>query len=437
MPTLRILTVPAGTYYPARVSTELMRPIAELVFNDLVKALTTPLTDAEKNPPPKVIDVTTPIKITGRTYNEALEFMQQIFLTNRWIDSLPIIPPTAEAVKWMMTGTTRSPKEVLGVMAPKDGEVTIEKVAINAVMAGARPEYFPVIIAAAECLASPDFYTLHLQASTGSEVPVIIVNGPIIQEIGMNFEMGFMGDSCRPNSTIGRAVSLCMISLGWAWSQFNDQGLTGRPEGYCNFVIPENERDSPWMPYHVELGYKPEECTVTVASSMAYTRHGSGGAVTALTVEENMQSLANNIATVGTSASYVFRTGVNAKRYVVTIQPALSRDLAKLGYDKQKLKLWLYDHALFPWDDLFPVEKTDLEVSVKAGRIPGVTMDDLKPGGGIRAFRGPDHMTIVVAGGEPCYCCVFCYPGPHTPPSKPDQHITKKIYGAALTKAGK
>jgi len=431
MPTIRIVTVPAKNYYSARESLELMRPIAAQVIDDIVKALTTPLTEAEKNPKIEV-EGCEPITVTAESYTAAIEKLNQLFLDNRWSDALPIVPPTREAVDWMLTGTSRSPNEVVGRVAPKNGLATIEKIAINAVMAGAKPEYLPVIIAAIEGLTDKSYDLLHLQTSTGSITPVIIVNGPIVKEIGMNSKIGFLGDGWRANSTIGRAVNLCLINLGWTWPQVNDQGLMGRPEVYCGFTFAENEEDSPWPPYHVRHGFKPDQSTVTVSSGMVYDRMGPGGAVSPQTMKEALNTLAWMVARMGTPATYSFRTWIYMKKYIITIHPALARALAKAGYTPESLAQWLYEHARFPYKDLRPRDTAALRKYMKKGLIPPevLTEEDLKQGRSIPAVISPDQLHIFVAGGEPAYCALWCDP-------KGPKHVTKLIHGATLTKAGR
>jgi hypothetical protein len=408
--------------------------------DDIVKALTTPLTDAEKNPLPKVVDYHSLIPISADSMSKTIEKLNQTFLDNKWTDAFPIVPPTKEALDWMLTGTSRPRDEVLGKVQPKYGVATVEKVAINAVMAGAKPEYLPIIISAVEAVCT-DFYTEHLQASTGGQVPMLIINGPIIQELGMNFEIGFLGDGFRPNSTIGRAFNLCMINLGHSWTQINDQCLTGRPEVYAGWVVPENERDTSWEPLHVEAGYKAEQSTVTVAGLMTYHRMGPGGAVFGLQLQEQLQSLALIVATHMTEATTNYRTSIAAKRFVIAIPPSMSRNLKAEGWSKEKLKQWIWENARLPWENLTPSQQTQMKTAAEKGTIQGLKVEDAKPGGSVPAFirNAPegDHIHIVVAGGEPAYTITWGYPGPHTPPNKPAQYKMQLITGATLTKSGR
>ena len=159
----------------------------------------------------------------------------------------------------MLAGTARSPNEVIGTVEPKRGKATIEKIAINAVMAGAKPEYLPVIIAAMEGLTDKNYDLLHVMASTGSFTLQVVVDGPIAEEIGMNSGIGLLGYGFRANNAIGYALRLCLINTGLLWPAVNDMALVGRPSSHTFYVFAENQRNNPWGPYHVSEGYKKEE----------------------------------------------------------------------------------------------------------------------------------------------------------------------------------
>jgi len=209
MPVLRMVVVPG--YIWGRQPREAKKPLAEAAFDELVEALLRPPAVEEMKPDQKE-GRSAPIEVVSESYEAAVEDFNQLFLNNRWGDGLPLIPPTAERVKWMLSGTTRSPDEAIGTVAPGRGVATVEKVAVNAVMAGAKPEYLPVIIAAMEGLTDEDFDVLHMQASTGNFTLAIILTGPLGKEINMNSGIGYLGHGWRANSTIGRAVRLCLLN---------------------------------------------------------------------------------------------------------------------------------------------------------------------------------------------------------------------------------
>jgi hypothetical protein len=441
MPALRILTVPGRTYFLAEGHPEKMRPVAASVLEATIRGLTTPLTDAEKNPKPPVFDYGI-FKFTGNSYTEAAEKFQQCFIDNYLGDGLPLTPPTPEAVAWMLTGTSRSPREEIGTMAPRNGMATVAKIAINAVMAGARPEYLPVIIAAIECVTDKSFNLYHLQTSTASPVPIIWVNGPIAREIGMNDGMGYLGRGFRANSTIGRAVSLCLINIGWRLLDA-DPGMTGEPEGYCNFTFPENEKDSPWESFAAEYGYQPEDSTVTVNEIMRYNRFGPGGGMFSQTPEQSLAVLAKMVSDMGRPVSSLL-TDISSRRYEIAIHPTFANQLAEAGYTRQSLAQWLYDHARVTWDQLSQGEQEAIKAAVASGRIPGLKLEDCKSGMTVPTYSDPKHVAILVAGDMAGYTVVWASPVGSTatlpgriPGTQSVPFMTKQIRGATLTKAGR
>ena len=432
--TLRILPLPTEAIYSCENLPEKIRPIVTSVFDATIEALTSPLTEAEKNPKPAVRDYGL-IKITGNSYNEVIENFQQYCADNKMGDGLPLIPPTREVVEWMLTGTNRSPDEEIGRMATRNGMATIEKIAINAVMAGAKPEYLPVIIAAIECLADKSFNLYHLQNSAASPSALIWVNGPITQEIGMNSRLGYLGPGCRANSAIGRAISLCMINIGWRFVG-GVSNLTGVPEGYCNLIFPENEKDSPWESFAVEHGYRPEDSTVTINECFSYNRFGPGTVMN----PQPMGKLLNNLADIIAGT----RMGSSSRYCQIALYPAFARQLATAGYTKQSLIQWLCENSRVPWENLSQEQKNTAKDAALGGKIPGLKLEDCKPGGSVPSFTNPKHMAILVAGDMGGYTVVFhsAIGSASINADNPDapagiDFMTKRIHGATLTKAGR
>ncbi len=169
-------------------------------------------------------------------------------------DGLPVVPPTRERVEHMLAGTGRARDELLGKMPPNYGRLTVEKAAINAVLAGCRPDYLPVVIAAAECACDPAFNLHGVATSTHFAAPLIVVNGPIRTRIGLNSAFGVFGPGYRANATIGRALRLLMINVGGARPGEISMSTLGHPGRYT-YCIAENEDASPWPPYHAGRGF--------------------------------------------------------------------------------------------------------------------------------------------------------------------------------------
>lgn len=180
-----------------------------------------------------------------------------------WSDGLPVIPPTGERIMRMLTGTSRDLKDVVGCIPPNLTECTVEKVAINAVMAGCLPEYMPVLLAALEAALEPVF-TLHgLLCTTCFSGPIIIVNGPITKKIGMNWGINALGQGNRANSTIGRAMQLIVRNVGGGVPGEIDRATLGNP-GKIGFCFAEDETDSTWQPLSEAQGFLPGSNTVTL-----------------------------------------------------------------------------------------------------------------------------------------------------------------------------
>ena len=231
----RMYAVPCEKWFDVSEVDEFYK-MADNSIDDIVKLLTDPLTEEEKKPKKFEYEIND-LAFEGEDYTEAYQKFQQYFIDHKYTDGMSIAPPTQKAVDVMLTGTSRKPDEVIaGHMTPTRGIVTIEKIAINAVMAGAKPEYLPVIIAVVESLCDPKFDAFHPLCTVTSSQLMIAVNGPIAKEIGMNCEQGYLGPGTQANSAIGRAVSLCVINLGWL--EFDiDGGMTGQPSRYCNLTF--------------------------------------------------------------------------------------------------------------------------------------------------------------------------------------------------------
>ncbi|MBN2320920.1 MAG: hypothetical protein JXR49_17710 [Acidobacteria bacterium] len=241
------------------------------LMTEIIDALTKPLTEAEKNPEiperpqrPRLLDP------------DSEANLHRLFLQNGWTDGLPIVLPTEERVAEMLTGTDHDPREEVGMMSvtthEEQNKYTVEKVAVNAVMAGARPEHLPVILAIAS--------TKHpsIPSSTGSYGSMVVVNGPVAKTIGMNSGVGAMGPFNYANSVIGRAWTLMSINFGNARAGDTYMATIGNGLSFTNQCSAENEEKSPWEPFHVRKGFKASESTVSVFRGWNVSTLGMGGA---------------------------------------------------------------------------------------------------------------------------------------------------------------
>lgn len=231
----------------------------DLVIEEIIAGLTRPLTKEEESPKSRELEKPTRIIFKG-----SLEEVNQFFYRRGWGDGLPLRPPTEEAVAEMLTGTDLAPEYSLGKLIPRLGKITIEKMAINAVMAGALPTYMPVLIAAVKALLNPKASFDIWEVSTGSWAPFWTINGPIRQDIHINSGTGAFSPGDMANAAIGRAIQLIVKNIGGARKGHEDMGIYGNPGKY-SMVIAENEEESPWESLHVERGFKKEDSVLSVS----------------------------------------------------------------------------------------------------------------------------------------------------------------------------
>lgn len=281
---------------------------------------------------------------------EDAEKIYEEFLKRGWGDGLPIIPPTRDRVNRMLEFTDRKPDEVVGEIPPLGGVATIEKVAVNAVMAGCKPEYFPIVLTALECAISPELDLGPMLNSTGSQWPIIVVNGPIAEEIGINSGWGLIGTgpAFRANVTIGRALSLCLTTLGGSLpgiTEMKPLGATFR-HGLC---FAENEKASPWEPLHVEKGFDKDVSTVTVMINMGemtfLPTHNPPGPET---TERMILEFIAKMTSIHISYSLAFLTwcSSNPQYHLMYIfNPWHAWSLWEEGWTKKDVKRFIWEHA--------------------------------------------------------------------------------------------
>ena len=192
-------------------------------------------------------------------HDDEFEFM----FDQGFSDGMPLIPPSPERVMRMLGGTTRDPQEVIATVPPNMGDATVEKVAINAVMAGCRPDYLPVVLTGLEAVCTDEFNIHGVMATTMGASPVMVVNGPIRHRLGMNMKLGALGQGNRANATIGRALRLAIRNIGGAKPGGTERSTLGNPMKF-SMCFAEWEERSPWPPLHVERGFEPEDSVLTV-----------------------------------------------------------------------------------------------------------------------------------------------------------------------------
>ncbi|MGQ0575476.1 MAG: thioredoxin family protein [Pseudonocardia sp.] len=286
-----------------------------------------------------------------------------------WTDGLPVVAPTPARVLRMLAGTTRAPGDIVAVVPPTLTEVTVEKVAVNAVLAGCRPEYLPVVLAAVEAACTGEFNAHGLLATTWGAAPAIVVNGPVVREIGMNARGNALGQGNRANLTIGRALQLVIRNVGGGRPGGVDRATLGHP-GKVGFCFAEDEDGSPWEPLSVARGVAPGACAVTV-----FAAEGPRGIADQIsrTPESLARSLAAGLRSVAHPKLPV------AFDATLVVCPEHARVFAQAGWSRADLEEALAEALL-----LLPAEIArgagGIEEGVPVGAVSG-PVPKFRPGG--------------------------------------------------------
>jgi len=346
------------------------------LMQEIIDALTQPLTHEERD------------QAANRQERHARllppdteENLQYLFVENGWTDGLPIILPTEERVAEMLTGTDHDPQEVVGRMTvtthEEKWEYTVEQVAAIAVMAGARPEHLPVLLAIAST------HTPIVPSSTTSFAGMILVNGPIRHEIGMNCGAGALSPFNVANSVIGRAALLMSICFGNAKLGDTFWASTGHNLNYNNMCCAENEEQSPWAPFHVQHGFKPEESVVTLFRGWNLINMGLGDAKEMGRVMKNLPSMAGSV--------------------VFIVDPLVAKNLKSEGHNNPKeFAKWLTENIAITAKQFWQESMHSFRAKnlAEAGVEPFVSWSKLADDALIYPFRFPEIIKTIVVGGE-------------------------------------
>ncbi len=264
--------------------------------------------------------------------------LQEFFFAHGWTDGLPVTPPTADSVAAMVAASGRDAHETIGPIPPRMRTATIEKLAVNAVMAGCRPAYFPVVLAALDAVLDDNIRLYGIQTATNTSSPLIIVNGPIVKELGLNARGNVFGQGNRANATIGRALQLIQRNVGGDIPGETDMATHGHA-GKFTFCIAENEDESPWDPLHVERGFKAIDSTVTVIGGSSPQNVFTYGCETGA---EILDHLIGALTGLGHN-NIIFPTGP-----LFALSPEHAQTLARDGYDKPRIKQEMFERARIP-----------------------------------------------------------------------------------------
>lgn len=295
-------------------------------------------------------------------------------------DGLPVIVPTRERVERMLSGTSRDPAASLGALPPSNAPATIEKIAVNAVLAGCKPEHLPVLIATVEAVLDPAWKLDAVQPTTMALTPMIMVNGPVRISAGVNGNTGSLGPGWRGNATIGRALRLLLINLGGARPGDVDRATQGFP-GKFSFCFAENEEESPWPPFHVTRGFDRDDSVVTLVAVSSSTNVSDS--------TENPISLLNTI-TGGLTNPSTANVIDPFSTPVLALNALHATILDEAGYDRVRLQDHIFEHARLPADVL-----SDRRAHLRRSAGEDLFLVD----GQIPFTNDPRNILVVVTGG--------------------------------------
>jgi hypothetical protein len=301
-------------------------------------------------------------------------------------DGLPVVPPSPERVDAFVKAAGRDGADVVGLVPPNYGAATVEKVAINAVMAGCRPDYMPVVVAAVEAVCD-DAFDLHgVSATTSSPAPLLVLNGPVRRRLDVNCGAGVFGPGWRANATIGRALRLVCTNVGGATPGVVSMSTLAHPGRYT-YCIGEHEEASPWPSLAAEHGFAPDESTVAALAADA-----------PLSVYDHAsRTAADLLGTIAASLAVVSHHKMTHwGDTLLVLSPEHARTVAADGWSKSDVRGFLWERLQRPVRELLP------------GRDGGEGLpehvlrrfaDPAREETRIAKFRAPENIRIVVAGG--------------------------------------
>jgi len=323
--------------------------------------------------------------------DEVRQVMEE-YAARGWTDGLPVMPVTESYLDEFLATTARAPDEVLLSMPHLDRECTVRTAAINAAMAGCRPEYFPVVVAAWSALNQEGYVPRAIWQSTTGTAAMLLVNGPIREQIGLNSKGNVFGSGFRANATIGRALRLTAINAFGLRPGELDQATQGNPAKYTA-CIAENEEESPWPPFHVEHGFDAEASTVT-AMTMRSVAH----------IEARHTTVPEQLALDITGT--ISRTGALIHETVsacIALGPEHARLFARAGWGKDDLRRFVYEHAANSREALVAVGKDAVSGKTRwrlSGQHPDAMPDGASERGEstVKVLASEQAVQIVVVG---------------------------------------
>jgi hypothetical protein len=312
--------------------------------------------------------------------------MVRSFAERGWGDGLPIVPATEERVTAMLSYSDRDPLEVLGVMSPRQGEVTRHALAVNAVMAGCEPSYFPVVVAAIEAILDPRFNIASLNATTHPVAMLVLVNGAIGRELRVHGGSGCFGPTFPANASIGRAVRLVLLNVGGASPGDGDRATQGTPAKFA-FCFAENEEANPWSPYQTTQGFDANTSTVSVWGAEGPHNINDHDSDTGLDI---LRTIAGAMSQSGSNN----RGGGHP---LLALGPEHAATIAGDGLTREDVQNYLFEHARIHVGELAPWASRGVRRRL-ADEGREVT-DEAVASYRLQIANSPEALHVVVAGG--------------------------------------
>ena len=324
-----------------------------------------------------------PSETTTVRWDSALEAIERCYELG-WTDGLPVVPPTQRRVEEFIESSGRSFNDVIGELPERRREITVGKVAANAVMAGCLPEYMPVVLAATEAMLDPVFNLVGPSSSMGGSAILSIVNGPVVRELNINSRNNLFGPGNRANATIGRSLRLILMNACAAIPGVFDRSVIGHPGKYT-YCIAEAETDTHWTPLHVERGLSAQQSAVTVFAGESPRQVRAVGRPEAIlhAIADAASSLGTNMSTSGS----VGDTGARVRQGQIVVTISGNSDLWR-DWSKAQVRDYLHSRT----------HRTVAEL-----KNAQVLVGDVQPGDEsetVPLIPEPDDILVVFAGGE-------------------------------------
>ena len=317
------------------------------------------------------------MQLKSRHYEAAdMAAAMELCYEKGWSDGLPVVPPTAERIAAMLDVCALEPDQQVAFIENRQVSVTAEKIAINAVMAGCKPEYMPVIVATVEALADPLYGYHGPGTSTGGAGVLMIVNGPIARELGMNNGHNLFGPGWRANATIGRAVRLIMRNTIGTIPGILDQSSLGHPGKYT-YCIAENEEDSPWPPLHASRGFQAGSNAVTIMAALGVHQYSNG-----------LSATPEGVLTTACAQMRISAGTARQPCYAMVFAGEHQAIMKKAGYSREDVKRHVFEHTKVSIAELKRANLKDGAVEPADEK----TMMDL--------VETPDDILVIAAGGK-------------------------------------